>query len=233
MARYVLIGSGASARPAPKKIAPVLLDMQRDTGCSFNSILRTQGAVSWARSHGAVLSSQKELYDGFNAGLPGYNPANPPGRSTHERRSDGVAYPGPTGRPLFGWQCGFDVNDWETDGCIEWGKKNGYVIFRPYPVGSEYHHLNFQKEPRIKRKDLKRGSKGRRVKKLERRLAFIRDRNGKHYFTGKVDRSFGKQTKTAVRRFQLDHDLVVDGVVGPHTWAVINARFRYQWKKRK
>lgn len=38
------------------------------------------GALSVWRSY----ASQKYLYDGFKAGLPGFNPANPPGMSEHE-----------------------------------------------------------------------------------------------------------------------------------------------------
>lgn len=225
-----MIGSGTQARPAPKKIAAVLQAMA-DEGITFTSIQRNQPAVNYARSQGAILSSQEELYAGFASGRPGFNPANPPGRSTHERRSDGVAYPGPVGRPLFGWQVGLDCSDSEK--AIEVARRHGWIAFRPYASGSEYHHINFVKEPILKSAAMKRGSKGRRVRKLEKRLAFLRDRYGKHYFAGKVDGKFGELTEKAVRRFQIDHKLKVDGVVGKYTWAQINAALRYQWKKRK
>jgi hypothetical protein len=39
---------------------------------------------------------------------PGANPANGPGQSTHERRNDGIAYPGPVGEQLEYWQVGMD-----------------------------------------------------------------------------------------------------------------------------
>jgi hypothetical protein len=78
--------------------------------------------------------------------LPGYSPANPPGRSTHELRSDGVAYRGPVGRPLTWWQLGLDVSaPEELRGVL---KRLGYAAFRPYASGSEAHHVNLRRSPR-------------------------------------------------------------------------------------
>lgn len=224
MARYAMIGTGAGARPCPKKLAPVLREIQRDTGATFTSILRTQGAVRFARSQGAVLSSQKELWDGYRLGRPGYNPANPPGRSTHERRSDGVAYPGPVGRPLRWWQVGIDCSD--SSAVIAAAGRHGWVAVRPYASGSEFHHVNFVKAPVLFR-PLRRGSKGRRVKKLQKRLKFL------GFFTAKPYGRFGKGTDDAVREFQSRHKMKVDGIVGPATWRQVEATFRRQWKAHK
>src|SRR5574338_641730 len=55
--------------------------------------------------------SQYQLWYGWIHRLPGYNPANSPGRSSHEIRSDGVAYRGPVGRKLKWWQLGLDISD--------------------------------------------------------------------------------------------------------------------------
>lgn len=90
--------------------------------------------------------SQLALWLGFIAGKAGFNPANPPGRSTHELRSDGVAYRGPVGRPLAWWQLGLDCTDAETLRSI--AARLGYPAFRPYPDGREAHHVNLRANPR-------------------------------------------------------------------------------------
>ena len=101
--------------------------------------------------------SQAALYAGWLAGKAGYAPANKPGRSTHELRSDGVAYRGPVGRPLAWWQLGLDVTN--SDQLLSVLNRLGYSAFRPYSVGSERHHINLRRSPRrqlIKRKQWRR-----------------------------------------------------------------------------
>jgi peptidoglycan hydrolase-like protein with peptidoglycan-binding domain len=41
-----------------------------------------------------------------------------------------------------------------------------------------------------------------------------------------ADGHFGQSTLRAVRRFQAEHGLLVDGQVGPHTWAALEAEWR-------
>lgn len=97
--------------------------------------------------------SQAALYAGWIAGKAGYAPANKPGRSTHELRSDSVAYKGPVGRPLGWWQLGLDVTN--SDQLLVILKQLGYDAFRPYSAGSERHHINLRRSPR--RNLIKRG----------------------------------------------------------------------------
>jgi peptidoglycan hydrolase-like protein with peptidoglycan-binding domain len=50
------------------------------------------------------------------------------------------------------------------------------------------------------------------VKEVQRKVGFTDD---------KVDGDFGPLTEAAVRRFQRDHHLIPDGIVGPKTWATL------------
>jgi hypothetical protein len=124
----------------PRPLYPVLRKLKHESGCTFNSVYRGDDAAGILHRHGK--HTQRELYETLPAGT-----ANPPGRSTHELRSDGVPYPGPIGRKLRWWQCGLDVNDWEISHVIDTAKKLGWELFQPYPSGTEYHHLNFRRRP--------------------------------------------------------------------------------------
>jgi hypothetical protein len=58
----------------------------------------------------------------------------------------------------------------------------------------------------------RRGSKGEEVSRVQRRLQEL------GLYQGAVDGNFGGETELAVRRFQREHRLDVDGAVGPLTW---------------
>jgi peptidoglycan hydrolase-like protein with peptidoglycan-binding domain len=64
---------------------------------------------------------------------------------------------------------------------------------------------------------IRRGSTGNPVRRAQKRLTL----GG--YDTNGVDGIFGAGTEATVRRFQGDRGLSVDGVVGPQTWAEIDA----------
>jgi hypothetical protein len=120
-----------------------MLEDARDHGWSgrLSSADRREGV---AERYGKL--SQAALYVGYwIKHLPGYNPANAPGRSTHELRSDGVAYRGPIGRPITWWKLGLDVS--EADELRSILNGIGYRAFRPYPAGSEAHHVNLKASP--------------------------------------------------------------------------------------
>jgi len=58
---------------------------------------------------------------------------------------------------------------------------------------------------------LARGSRGPEVTELQKRLNML------GYVVGPIDGIFGRQTESAVRLFQKEHGLAVDGIVGPQT----------------
>jgi peptidoglycan hydrolase-like protein with peptidoglycan-binding domain len=62
---------------------------------------------------------------------------------------------------------------------------------------------------------LRRGSKNNDVKQLQQ---FLRDNN---FGSLEIDGDFGPLTEAAVKKYQSDRGLVVDGIVGPATWARI------------
>jgi len=76
---------------------------------------------------------------------PSCNPANRPGRSSHELRSDGAAFRGPIGRQLAWWELGLDCSD--TDRLLATLRRLGYTVRRPYSSPSEAHHINFTGNP--------------------------------------------------------------------------------------
>ncbi len=63
-------------------------------------------------------------------------------------------------------------------------------------------------------KSLKKGSRGKRVRQLQRALGIP------------ADGIFGKGTKRAVKRYQRRHGLYVDGIAGPQTLAALGVRSR-------
>ncbi len=63
---------------------------------------------------------------------------------------------------------------------------------------------------------LGRGSKGDEVASLQ---SLLRNLN----FSVTIDGDFGPGTEVAVARFQSDHDLAADGIVGAQTWAALLA----------
>lgn len=76
------------------------------------------------------------------------NPANPPGHSSHELRSDGSAAFGGrgSGSKLNWWELGIDADD--SDGLLKHLKALGYKAHHSYPgSASEAHHINFTANP--------------------------------------------------------------------------------------
>ena len=74
-----------------------------------------------------------------------------------------------------------------------------------------------QGEVPIIRQTIRLGSVGEDVREAQRILKAL------GYYTKDVDGIFGGGTESAVRRYQQDRGLVVDGIVGPKTWAALLA----------
>jgi lysozyme len=165
------------------------------------------------------------------------NPANPPGASTHERRNDGKAYAGRVGRLLTYWQRGIDVQRDRVAAFIAEARRRGYTVTQTYPGSvTESQHVNFRKAPKIslwKVRPLKHGmganpldrarlaSVVRRLKKIQepgKRVPYL---DPKHKFT-----RFGPTVESAVKRFQRDHHLKADGVVGLGTYHLLGGTAR-------
>lgn len=148
--------------PVPAKLAPILRVLLAESGARLQSCYRGRDAEALLHAHGK--SSQYELFAGWQDRRPGFNPANPPGRSTHELRSDGVAYPKvAVGGKLAWWQCGIDVDDAHATAFIKAADRHGWFAWRPYPSGSESHHLNFRKPPVLARIRAAVGARARTV----------------------------------------------------------------------
>lgn len=136
--------------PVPRQLATVIKPSLAATGATLTSCYRGSDPQGSAILHAHGKHTQEQLYDGWIRRLPGFLPANRPGTSTHELRSDGVAYPGPVGRVLEWWQCGMDVDDAHVDAFIRHLAGRGVTARRPYPSGSEHHHINLTRRPPLR-----------------------------------------------------------------------------------
>jgi|GEM_PF-3420570 len=130
----------------PRLYYPVFRKLKKVSGCTYNSIDRSDAAAPILHRNGK--STQREVIRKHAEGVPGFGPANPVETSSHCRRNDGVVDPSrPVGARLPAWMVGFDVNDDQVDDVIAAGHELGWEIFQPYNTGSEFHHLNFARKP--------------------------------------------------------------------------------------
>jgi lysozyme len=126
--------------PCPKPLYPILRKIQHDVGIDplYNSIYRGDDVAAILHRFGK--HTQRELWEELPPGV-----ANPPDRGTHILLGDGVV--GVLHRKLHWYQCGIDVNDAYVGAVIAAAAKHGWKLYRPYPSGSEFHHLNFARKP--------------------------------------------------------------------------------------
>lgn len=199
------------------------------------SSAREVAAEPLLRAIGKMSQSQLFLCSrNCTAGCHGNcNPANPPGRSTHERRNDGVAYARwPQFFKLPYWARGIDVQrDRVAAFCAE-ARKEGWTVTLTYPGSpSESQHVNFRKRPRINLwqvRPIRRGSKGPRASAVIRRLRRVIDPHTRHpYLDNRPTR--GRVTPhviAAVKEFQKAHGQTPDGLVGVQTIRALRAADR-------
>lgn len=103
--------------------------------------------------------------------------------------------------------------------CITAIKNGGYATAPEYitTIMSIINHYDLTKYDGVatSQPTLRKGDRGESVKQLQSKL---RDRG----YTVAVDGIFGNKTLEAVKAYQADNGLVVDGAVGKATWKVLN-----------
>jgi peptidoglycan hydrolase-like protein with peptidoglycan-binding domain len=215
--------------PVPQALADEVLALKQKTGATLNSCDRSPEAEPFLKRLGKM--SQRQLFDGFQAGRPGFNPANPPGRSTHERRNDGAAYPGRAGARLEDWQVGMDWTD--PQGVVRAASKRGWLVTVTYPTNArEAHHLNFRKAPELE-VALGRGDKGPKVEELTEKLARLRSPKTTEPYLSHRHVGYDKWVAGAVRRFQEDYHQKVDGKYGSQTATQLEVALREQKQRER
>lgn len=128
--------------------------------------------------------------------------------------------------------CNDCPNAWEQEWLYEHGTPFGWEKVEAEPWHWNWVAGIFTPKPTFQ--TMKRGSKGERVKKITRRLAYIhrsKERGGKAYL-GRWYWRYTKKVDAAVTDFQRDHRLFADGEVGAKTAAKIYEVFQAQYKNR-
>jgi len=74
-------------------------------------------------------------------------------------------------------------------------------------------YMGITAEPTERYPTIQQGIKGHFVQEAQKLMASV------GFFSGKKDGIFGPRTKEAVIAFQSEHGLIMDGIIGPSTWA--------------
>jgi peptidoglycan hydrolase-like protein with peptidoglycan-binding domain len=194
--------------PVPRGLADEIRLLKEKTGSTLNSCDRSSEAEPLLRAN--RKKSQRELFELAQKGLG--NPANPPGFSTHERRNDGAAYPGPVVREAA---------------------KRGWIVTVTYPDSAqEAHHLNFRKAPELEI-ELKKGDTGKKVQEFTQKLANLRSPKTSEPYLDHDHSRFDKFVVAAVKRFQADYQQKQDGEFGSQTATQLEVALREQKEREK
>lgn len=102
--------------------------------------------------------------------------------------------------------CGYMTSVTEVNSCLSIIDKHDLT---------KYDDVVAQKPAETKRLTLRLGDRGEDVVHLQTRLTAM------GYGVGKIDGIFGVKTLEAVKAFQVENGLAVDGIVGSKTWAVV------------
>ena len=222
--------------PVPTEAAPFVGEAKRRSGETLNSCFRGVEARPILNRYGK--HDQSYLYWGWVRRLPGFNPANAPGFSPHECRSDGVFPPGyrrgariPPQLVGTDWTNGYHV--------VQAYRSMGIPAVMPYNSPFERQHVDIARVVKGKFDPiLHPGDHHKAVVTLKKQLAFVvrPHTNGKaRYFTltkGNQNPGYGDALLKAVKEYQHDHGLKPDGIVGEQTWAQLRYSVAY-WKKRR
>jgi Putative peptidoglycan binding domain len=215
--------------PVPRELADEVRLLKQKTGATLNSCDRSPEAEPLLKANGK--QSQRQLYDGWVKRLRGYNPANPPGFSTHERRSDGAAYPVRRGSRLADWQVGMDWSPPEP--VVREASKRGWIVTVTYQDNpKEAHHLNFRKAPEFD-VELKKGDTGKKVQEFTRKLANLRSPKTAEPYLEHDHFRYDRFVVAAVKRFQADHQQKQDGKYGSQTATQLEVALRQQKEREK
>lgn len=229
--------------PVPTDITPLIMTVKKKTGATLVSCYRGQDPNAQAILRKNGKQNQKQLWDGWNERRPGYNPANPPGKSTHECKNDGVAYAGPAGMPLKSWQVGQDWDIPHVASVVAEYRRQGVEATVTYPNSSrERQHVNIRKAPKFKLpfKNLARGMRSPRVYSLRKNLAFVKDPESRKPYLSSSKRVgggsslfFDEMMYHALREFQRDHALKDTGVYDYRTAKQMAASVRFAKRRKK
>lgn len=137
--------------PMPRALAWALHDYELHGGhlLVYSADRRDSVIKAFNKKYGTDLLSQKYLWEHQHD--PGFFPANPPGFSSHELRSDGIPFYGKRGEPIPWWKLGIDavnVPGGDAARVVTWLNAHGYGARRPYTSRKERHHFSFTRSPR-------------------------------------------------------------------------------------